>query len=118
MTAEAYKIRKIKTELDERISLWSSICNSKIDNVLQRYADENAMYKVGDILRLKKINKFIKVDKIEAKLGRGDEIWIRYIGKSYKKLKGCIVRTQSEDDSCIYEDNAMHLNVDKNNNVL
>ena len=118
MTA-VQEINKLNTELEENIGLLKSIYNTYVDNLLNQHIKENAIYGIGDFLRAKKINFFIKVERIDAKFYDydGGNICIYYYGKAYKKVDGYLIRTKSTEEECLTED-AICIIVDDDNKVI
>jgi len=88
-----------------------------IKKELDDYRRENALYKIGDILKPKRLHKYFMVEKVEASISYGflpnDEnhlgeyVLITYYGKGYKKVGNEFVRTADDRVRRLCEEQAV-----------
>ena len=108
------KIKDYNEEYQNQVDVLNRTRQLAIEHALQDYYEQNAQFDIGDIIRAKTIQFFMKIDRISAEISYdiGEirnhyDIKIIYHGKAYKKVNNRFERTKNNSTQELMEDNAI-----------
>ena len=92
---EQYYVKRIKAVNRAYESTVEAAANRRktdVDYFLQKHAEENAYFGIGDTLKVNNMNEYLKVKRISARLHYiNNRIAIIYTGTYYRKVKGQMI---------------------------
>ena len=100
-------IQKINGDCQKTIDAAYAKRRLESDRVMIKYVDDNAEYAVGDMLKTKQLEKYMRVESISARVHFGSHVVITYHGKPMKKVRGEFVPTIMVEQAELTESNAV-----------
>lgn len=85
----------LNVKLEEHIKAAKESHSNNMNYLDKLYIDANAEFNIGDIIKAKKITKFIKIEKRTVSRYLNNRVEIVYHGLSYKKVGDGFVRTKN-----------------------